>query len=183
MGIFNALFDETQTQERLEKVTESIEKKQADNTLMARGHFLNISCRRRIQINKALNFTEKYKLAMELIRDLTGDELFYQMHMKDIGAIAEDEESIKIAMQEAVVLDATRRMGVHEHRYRQEKNLLNEFMYENALIDVEMLAIEKQNYKNLEDYEQAMEKKMLEKQSLIEIYRNNAAKGVDENVS
>lgn len=183
MSVFKALFDETETQASLDKTMEKIEKKQEDLTLMARGHFLQISSLRRIQINKALNFTEKYKVAMELIRDLTGDELFYQMHMKDIGAIPEDQESIKKAMQEAVVVDATRRMSIHEHRYKQEKTLLNEFMYENSLIDLEMLAMEKENFKNDEAYEQAMEKKMLEKQSLIEIYRNNAAKGADENVS
>lgn len=183
MSIFNALFEGDEMQVNREKERTVMAEKEEQLNLMARGQFLKISSRRRIQINKALNFTEKYKVAMELIRDLTGDELFYSMHMKDIGVMPEDQENIREALKEAIIVDATRRMSIHEYRYKQEKTVLNEFIYQSALIDLEILAIDKESYENLDDYEQAMEEKMLAKQSLIEIYRAVVAKGADENVS
>jgi len=133
-------------------------------------------------MNFALSFSEKYKIALELIRTLTGDELFYITHMKEIGAIAEDSEVIRTGMQEALVTDATRRMNIHFHRFEQEKTPLNEFVYQSALIDLELLAIDRDNYKTDQDYEAAMQDKILEKQSLTEVYRASI-KGRDKNVS
>ena len=181
MGLFDELFDDKSSQEQLEIGREQLKKKQEDLTLQSRGHFLKISSKHRIKINKATNFTEKYKVAMELIRDLTGDELFYITHIKDIGSIPEDNEQIRKVMAEAVIVDTTRRVNIHYHMLEQDKTALNEFLYESSLIDLELLAMEKKNFKSDEDYEQAMENKMLEKQSLIDIYRLSVAKRADNN--
>ena len=182
MSIFNELFDAEEANKNFEVEKQEMKESQEQMTLMAQGHFLQISEKYRRQMNEVLSFVEKYKIALELIRALTGDELFYITHMKDVGAIPEDSERMREGMQEALVIDATRRIQIHEYRYQKDKTQLNEFIYQSALIDLELLAIERDNYKSEQAYEDAMQEKILEKQSLTEVYRA-AIRGGEKNVS
>lgn len=180
MSVFDALFDTHEVDASREVEKENMKQKQEQMTLMAQGHFLVISEKYRRQMNMALSFTEKYKIALELIRELTGDEIFYITHMKDLGVMPEDNKNIKEAMQNAIAIDASRRMQIHFYRYEQEKTALNEFIYESAKIDSELLLIDRRNFESDTAYEKEIEKKILEKQSLVEIYKLAVKKGVDK---